>query len=58
MQLIQQTEASTAGLKFVISCKYFDKADEQTHTTDFIVDPGDTKSNSFNMDRSKLVSAA
>ena len=58
MQLIQQTEASTAGLKFVISCKYFNKEDEPTHATDFIVDLGDTKSNSFNMDRSKLVSAA
>ena len=58
MQLIQQTEASNAGLKFVISCEYFNKADKPTHATDFIVDLGDTKSNSFNMDRPKLVSAA
>ncbi len=58
MQLIQQTEASTAGLKFVISCEYFNKADEPTHATNFTVDLGDAKQNNFEIDRLKLVSAA
>ena len=58
MQLIQQTEASKAGLKFVISCEYFNKSDEPTHTTDFNVYLGDKKPNSFDIDCLKLVSAA
>tara|TARA_B110000305_G_C19420185_1_gene630444 strand:- start:862 stop:1044 length:183 start_codon:yes stop_codon:yes gene_type:complete len=58
MQLIEQTDASIAGLKFVISCEYFNKADEPTHATNFTVDLGDAKPNSFDVDRLKLVSAA
>ena len=58
MQLIKKTEASTHGMKFLISCEYFNKADELTHATNFTVDFGQSQFNSFEIDKSKFVSAA
>tara|TARA_B100000780_G_scaffold99359_1_gene69371 strand:+ start:384 stop:560 length:177 start_codon:yes stop_codon:yes gene_type:complete len=58
MQLIKKTEASTPGMKFLISCEYFNKADESIHATDFTVDFGQSQLNSFDIDKSKFVSAA
>lgn len=37
MQLVKKKNGSNTGIKFVISCGYFNNADEKTHTTDLII---------------------
>lgn len=37
MQLIKKDLGPSTEMKFVISCGYFNSFDEQTHTTDLIV---------------------
>ena len=46
------------GTKFVISCGYFNKADERTHTTDFIVDLIQDKPASSRDNETKMRSAS
>ena len=58
MQLVQQTGASKVGMKFMISCEYFNKKDEITHVSDFTVDLSKSKLGGFDINTSKLVSAA
>ena len=58
MQLVQQTEAPKVEMKFMISCEYFNKKDESTHVSDFTVDLSQPKLDFFDMNRSKIVSAA
>ena len=58
MQLVQQTEAPKLEMKFMISCEYFNKKDESTHVSDFIVDLSQSKVNGFDINKSKRVSAA
>ena len=58
MQLVQQTEAPKGGMKFMISCEYFNKKDESTHISDFTVDLSQSKLGSFDVNKSKFVSAA
>jgi len=58
MQLVQQTEAPKLEMKFMISCEYFNKKDESTHVSDFIVDLSQPKLNGFDINKSKRVSAA
>ena len=58
MQLIKQTEPSTAGMTFMISCEFFNKKDEITHVSDFTVDLSKSKLGGFDINTSKLVSAA
>ena len=38
MQKANDRTGPNTGMKFVVSCGYFNNADEKTHTTDFIVD--------------------
>ena len=58
MQLVQQTEAPKVETKFMISCEYFNKKDESTHVSDFTVDLSQSKLDGFDINKSKLVSAA
>jgi hypothetical protein len=58
MQLVQQTEAPKLEMKFMISCEYFNKKDESTHVSDFIVDLSQSRLNGFDINKSKRVSAA
>ena len=58
MQLVQQTEAPKLEMNFMISCEYFNKKDESTHVSDFIVDLSQSKLNGFDINKSKRVSAA
>ena len=58
MQLVQQTGASKVGIKFMISCEYFNKKDESTHISDFTVDLNQSKLDGFDINKSKIVSAA
>ena len=58
MQLIKQNEASTAGMKFLISCEYFNKADELTHATDFTVEFGQSQLDDIFIDEPQFISAA
>ena len=37
MQLVKRDLGPSTGMKFVISCSYFNGSDEQTHATDLIV---------------------
>ena len=46
------------GTKFVISCGYFNKANERTHTTDLIVDLIQDKPASSCDNQTKMTSAA
>lgn len=38
MQTIKHNSGTNSEIKFVISCGYFNSTDEQTHTTDMIID--------------------
>jgi hypothetical protein len=38
MQKAKDKTGPNTGMKFVVSCGYFNNSDEKTHTTDFIVD--------------------
>lgn len=58
MQKTIDRSESNAGMKFVISCGYFNNADERTHTTDFIVDLVQDNRNSSNQDHTLITSAA
>ena len=58
MQLAKQTDAPEVGMKFMISCEYFNKKDESTHISDFTVDLNQSKLDGFDINKSKIVSAA
>ena len=58
MRLIKQTEAPKIGTKFMISCEYFNKKDESTHISNFTVDLRQSQLDRFDINKSKLVSAA
>lgn len=46
------------GMKFVVSCDYFNNADKKTHTTDFIVDLIQEKPARLDYDQALVTSAA
>lgn len=46
------------GMKFVVSCDYFNNADKKTHTTDFIVDLMQDNQNSSSEDQALITTAA
>lgn len=58
MRFIQPTETTTTGIKFVISCQYFNEADKPTHSTDLIVDLSQKKLNRIDIDKIKTATAA
>ena len=58
MQKVEESTEPNTGMKFVISCGYFNKVDEKTHTTDFIVDLIQDDRISSSVDRTLITSAA
>ena len=58
MQLVKKKNGSNTGIKFVISCDYFNNADEKTHTTDLIINLNKEKPSRSFENLTKIISAA
>ena len=58
MQKSKDRTGPNTAMKFVVSCGYFNNADENTHTTDFIVDLIQEKPSSLDYNQSLMTSAA
>ena len=58
MQLAKQTDAPEVGMKFMISCEYFNKKDKSIHISDFTIDLSQSNLDGFDIYKSKFVSAA
>ena len=58
MQKTKNNSGLNTGMKFVISCGYFNNEDEITHTTDFIVDLIQDKPVSLGDNPTPMVTAA
>ena len=58
MQESKEITGPNTAMKFVVSCGYFNNADEKTHTTDFIVDLIQEKPDRYGFDQALTTSAA
>ena len=58
MRSIKKSLSSSTGMKFVISCGYFNDVDEQTHATDLIINLNKVKTSKSFENQPEIVSAA
>ena len=58
MHSIKKKLSSSTGMKFVISCSYFNDVDEQTHATDLIINLNQVKTSKLFENQPEIVSAA
>ena len=58
MQELKEITGPKTKMKFVVSCGYFNNADEKTHTTDFIVDLIQEKPDRHDFDQALMTPAA
>ena len=58
MQLVKRDLGPSTGMKFVISCGYFNDVDEQTHATDLIINLNKVKTSKSFENQPEIVFAA
>ena len=58
MHSIKKKLSSSTGMKFVISCGFFNDVDEQTHVKDLIINLNQVKTSKSFENQPEIVSAA